>query len=91
MTERATTITPALCSPETMRRLVRILWIDVGKETNPWTTAMASGMDEYRQRWQSWFTTHVELLRAMNDVVSGRSDPSEELIVRALNFLDGKP
>lgn len=76
-------------SDETMLRLTKNLWIQVGKLRNPWTTAMVSQLDGYRERWERWNTQHIELMRALFDVVFGKTQPTESLLTSALALIDG--
>lgn len=74
---------------ETMRKVIKNLWIQVSKLRNPWFAAMASNLDGYREKWDLWNTHHVELMRAMFDVVFGKAPPTEHLVMSALALIDG--
>lgn len=78
----------------TLRRLARRVWIDVGKARNPWFEAAASefgsGTREHTVRWESWNRLQMELVGELYRVVFHDAEPTEDLLIRALDFLDGR-
>lgn len=82
---------PAVNLTDVLRRLVRLAWIQVGKERNPLLNQAMSGNDhEIHARFVAWNTAQVELGRALCRVVLDKADPDLRLIERALDFLDGR-
>lgn len=76
-------------TPDTIHRLTKLLWQQIVFRKNPWGDAMAAGLPEYRERRGRWYDAKTDLTRAMFGVVFGSEQPSEDLIVRALDFLEG--
>lgn len=75
-------------SEETMRKVTKNLWVQVGKLRNPWFTAVSS-LDGYHEKWERWNRQHIELMRAMFDVVFGKAPPTESLVMSALALIEG--
>ena len=75
-------------TPDTLRRLARLVWIQVAAARNPWFGAAASGQDPsmYRQ-WMARNQTQIDLTRALFRVVFEGADPTEDLLREALDFL----
>jgi hypothetical protein len=85
----AGTVTPDVNS--VLRRLARMVWIQVGKARNPLFDQMiSSGRNDrdVNERFGTWNTTQVELGRALYRVVFEGAEPGLELINRALDFLE---
>jgi hypothetical protein len=76
-------------SDETMKRVIKFLWREVAAITNPWLTAVTSGLPDYRERWERWNQQQVKLMQDMFDVVFDKTPPTEALILSALTLLDG--
>lgn len=76
----------------TLRRLARRVWIDVGKARNPWfEVAMSAGSyGEDTARWDRWNKLQLELCRELHGVVFHGADPTDDLLSRALDFLDDR-
>lgn len=73
-----------------LRRLARLVWIEVSEVHNPWfNTAVSSPMDN-RVRWEDWNRRQFELTRELYVVVFDGAEPTEDLLTRALDFLDGQ-
>lgn len=74
-----------------LRRLARMVWIQVGKVCNPLLgQVMSSGRNDraVNDRFAAWNTTQVELGRALYRVVFEGAEPDLGLINRALDFLE---
>lgn len=75
----------------TLRRMARLVWIQVGKARNPLLhQVMSSGMNDRQvnERFSAWNTTQVELGRALFHVVFNDGTPDLGLIKRALDFIE---
>lgn len=76
---------------DTLRRLARLVWIQVGKVRNPLLDqVISSGRNDHdvNERFATWNTTQVELGRALFHVVFDSSEPDLGLINKALDFLE---
>lgn len=75
----------------TLRRLTRRVWIDVNKAKNPWFLAATSAdsYGEHTSRWDRWNKVQLELCRELFAAVFRDVEPTEDLLSRALDFLDG--
>jgi hypothetical protein len=84
----------AVVTVDTLRRLARRAWIDVGKAKNPWFEAAASefgvGAGAHSVRWENWNRRQMELTRGLHQVVFHDGEPTDELLAKALDFLDGR-
>lgn len=69
-------------------RLAKLLWQQAARQRNPWFDAAASGLEGYRERWDSWHREQIELLRALCAVVFGDTDATDELLKRAVDFIE---
>lgn len=72
-------------------RIARLLWMQITRETNPWTTAVMCGVEGYGEKQREWFTEQIELNRLLCGAVlePDRFPLTERLINRALDFIDG--
>lgn len=78
-------------SVKVLRRLARLVWIQVGKARNPLLDqVMSSGMNDrlVNERHATWNSTQVEFGRALFRVVFNNGAPDLGLINRALDFLE---
>jgi hypothetical protein len=73
-------------SPDTLRRLTKLLWQRVLAVRCPW---YASNPPDATSRAADWLRRQVVLTRELAAVACGDVAPSEDLLVRALNFLEG--
>jgi hypothetical protein len=75
----------------TLRRLARLVWIQVSVAKNPWFEAAASEEgNEHRLRWEGRNTQQLLITRELFAVVFHGAEPTEDLLARALDFLDGR-
>lgn len=74
---------------DVLKRLTRLVWIEVGKAHNPLLHQVMSDHDPaVRERFSAWNTTQVELGRALMRVVFDHDAPDLALLKRALDFLE---
>lgn len=77
---------------EVLRRLARLVWVEIGKARNPWAevAVSADSYGEHTARWNNWNRTQLELGRELYAVVFRDVVPTEDLLSRAMDFLDGR-
>lgn len=76
---------------DTRRRLAKLLWVQLAAAKNPWFDGAASETKEavlYR-KWSDWNLSQMALCQALFDVGFKGAPPDEDLLRRALDFLDG--
>lgn len=74
----------------TLRRLARHVWARVANARNPWFEAAVSEHgNEHRARWERRSEQQLLITRELYAVVFGEAEPTESLLARALDFLDG--
>jgi hypothetical protein len=71
-------------TPDTLRRLTNLLWQRVLAEQCPWYAL--PGVDSRAARWRQ---SQVMLARELSLVACGDVAPSEDLLIRAMDFLEG--
>lgn len=78
---------------ELLRRLARRIWIETGSVHNPWFSLAASPSLSHQAnqaKWERWNQDQLALTRELFSVVFHDVEPTEELLTRALDFLDGR-
>lgn len=77
-------------SISTLRRLARLVWLQMATWKNPWFDAAASERgNEHRAQWEDRNNRHLLITRELFAVVFHDAEPTEDLLTRALDFLDG--
>lgn len=66
-------------------KITRETWIQVFKARNPWLHR-----PDAEQTKNKWYNTRVLLSRALFELVFSDAIPTEELLIRAFDFLEGK-
>ena len=75
-------------TPILKHRIAKQLWYLCVQQKNPWFTAAASQLEGYRGRWDAWNTEQIEVTRALCAVVFDGSEVSEDLLKRAVDFIE---
>lgn len=77
-------------NPTLLRKLSRLVWIQIGNSRNPWfASAMSSSSDPTPGKlWSNWNQTQLELCQALHPVVFDNAEPDEQLVEKALAFLE---
>lgn len=70
-------------------RITKLLWQQCAHQKNPWFDAASCGLEGYRERWDAWHRTQIELLRELYSVVFDGAEAHEALLQRAMDFIEG--
>ncbi len=69
-------------------RIAKLLWQQAACQKNPWFTAAVSRLEGYRERWDAWHREQIELLRELCAVVFDGTEASEDVLKRAMDFIE---
>lgn len=76
-------------NPAISRRMAKLVWHRVATSNNPWFNQAASSDDVASiERWNKRNREHLELCRALFSVVLEKTELTEDLLIRALDFLE---